>query len=197
MDNTSRVIADITDCTLDQAHAVITALVEAGWSPPSTEPHPETDARITIPTQLDELPVGTALTAHTDGACSGNPGPGGWAVVFSVEGAVVDEFFDAAEGDTTNNQMELTAVREAITRAPVGVVVEIQTDSKNVIGWLDGGFKRNVTAIAALCGEIDALRATRSASGGGKVTFKHLLGHQGDTLNERADTLARGAIKGL
>jgi hypothetical protein len=55
---------------------------------------------------LVNLPASTVLTAHTDGACSGNPGPGGWSVVFSVAGAIVGEFA-GCDADTTNNRMEL------------------------------------------------------------------------------------------
>ena len=195
MDHTS-LIVEITSCTQEQAHAAINALLERGWSPPTvTSANRIKVADPVVPSTLDDLPAGTALTAHTDGACSGNPGPGGWSVVFSVNGTVVGEFSGGAEGDTTNNQMELTAVREAITRAPIGATLEIQTDSKNVIGWLDGRWKRNKPVIAALCSEIDALGAKRSASGGGRVSLRHVPGHRGDTLNERADKLAKGALK--
>jgi ribonuclease HI len=91
--------------------------------------------------------------------------------------------------------MELTAVREAIRQAPLGAALAITTDSKNVIGWLSQGWKRNDPAIAKLCGEIDALRLERAKAEGGAVTFHHVLGHQGNALNERADKLATGAIK--
>ena len=64
--------------------------------------------------------------------------------------------------DTTNNRMELTAVREAISHAPPGVRVDIVTDSKNVIGWLTGTFKRKDPTIAALSAEIDTLRDGRA-----------------------------------
>jgi ribonuclease HI len=146
------------------------------------------------PTSPDELPPGAVLIAHTDGACSGNPGPGGWSVVFSFEGFNVGEF-SGHHDDTTNNRMELTAVREAINRAPLPVTLLVVTDSLNVIGWLSRGWKRNNAGIAAVCQEIDALRAERTAAGGGTVNFRHVKGHNGDPLNERADALATGAIK--
>lgn len=195
MDYAARIIADITGCTFDQSQAVITALIEDGWSPPEYPSRAsKTTAKAATSLSLGELPAGTVLTAHTDGACSGNPGPGGWSIVFSVEGAVVGEFA-GSEDNTTNNRMELTAVREAIRCAPGQVVVEIVTDSKNVIGWLSEGWKRNNPGIATLCQEIDAHRAARATANGGPVRFKHVRGHNGDPLNERADELATGAIK--
>ncbi len=91
--------------------------------------------------------------------------------------------------------MELTAAREAIRHTPIGAVLEIATDSRNVVGWLTGGFKRNHPAVAALCREIDAMRAEREVVQGGTVSFQHVRGHRGDVLNELADKLATGAIK--
>jgi ribonuclease HI len=115
-------------------------------------------------------------------------------VVFSIEGAVVDEF-SGSEDHSTSNRMELTAVREAIQRAPSGATLEILMDSRNVVGWLADGWKRNNPAVAAMCREIDELRAERTTAEGGPVTFKHLRGHNGDPLNGRADQLARSAIQ--
>ena len=91
--------------------------------------------------------------------------------------------------------MELQAALEAVQRAPAGACLEIVTDSRNVIGWLSGGWKCKEPAIAALCGEIDAARAARAASAGGSVAFRHVMGHQGNVLNERADKLATGAVR--
>ena len=106
--------------------------------------------------------------------------------------------YSGSEANTKNNRMELTAVREAIRHAPPGVRLDIVTDSKNVIGWLSQGWKRNDPTIAALCAEIDTLRAGRgfdvNATDGG-VQFSHVLGHQGDKFNERADLLATQARK--
>ena len=115
--------------------------------------------------------------------------------MFGLEGTVVAEFSGSGGDNTTNNKMELTAAREAIRLAPLQARLEIVTDSKNVIGWLDQGFKRNNPAVAALCREIDDLRATRASANGGAITFRHVRGHHGDPMNERADQLARGAIK--
>ena len=142
------------------------------------------------------MPQDTTLTAHTDGACSGNPGPGGWGVVFSnVQGIIVSEHSGHAPA-TTNNRMETTAVREAVKLTPPGIALEIATDSLNVIGWLSQGWKRKEPNNATLCREIDSLILTHKETGG-RVSFRHVRGHQGDVLNERADRLATDAAKGI
>jgi ribonuclease HI len=143
-----------------------------------------------LPLVASGLPDDVIVTAHTDGACSGNPGPGGWSVVYSAGGTILTTVAGSA-ADTTNNQMELTAVVEAIRHAPSHVALNIITDSKNVIGWVLGTYRRKNPDIAALCREIDTLRASRLAP----VTFQHVRGHKGDALNEMADGLATAAIR--
>jgi ribonuclease HI len=189
-----RIITDVTGCNVEQAQVAIAGLMEQGWSAPAQIDKAAVEPTV-VASSLADMAAGTVLTAHTDGACSGNPGPGGWAVVFSVEGAVVGEFSGGEPGTTTSNRMELTAVREAIQRAPLGAALEILTDSKNVVGWLSDGWRRKNPDIAKLCGEIDGLSAERAATGGGPVNFRHVRGHNRDALNERADELATGAIE--
>ena len=179
-------IMGTTGCTAAQAEAALAELVELGWMSP-----PE------LPKAIPALPgvavpsAGGVLTAHTDGACSGNPGPGGWAVLFSQGGVVLSEHSGGVD-NATNNRTELTAIREAMSRAPSDVELEIVTDSANAIGWLSRGWKRNEPAIAALCRDIETLAAKRS----GKITYRHVRGHRGDPLNERTDKLATGVISG-
>jgi ribonuclease HI len=174
-----------TNCTFAEAEAALAALIEAGWQGPSGQ------LETALPGTADNLcGAGGVLMAHTDGACSGNPGPGGWAVVFSQGGVVVSEHCGRVD-HATNNQMELMAIREAVSRAPLDADLEILTDSRNAVGWLADRWKRNNPVIAALCRNIESLKAKRS----GKITYKHVRGHQGNTLNERADRLATGAIQ--
>ena len=135
---------------------------------------------------------------HTDGACSGNPGPGGWGAVLLWGGH--EKELSGGEAMTTNNRMELMAAiasLEALTR-PSEVV--LWTDSnylkQGITSWIDG-WKRNGWRNAAkepvknrdLWERLDAARARH------RVTWRWLKGHAGHALNERADALARAAIK--
>jgi ribonuclease HI len=198
MSDAATIISTITGSTLAKAQQAVTELIAHGWAPPKSD-------RLPVPTSTPALPGLSAvqadqvLVAHTDGACKGNPGPGGWAVVFSQEDDAIAEFM-GSDRSTTNNRMELTAVREAIREAPKNVKLAIVTDSKNVIGWLSEGWKRKEPTIAALCAEIDRLRADRAFAGderGGGLSFTYVRGHQGDKFNERADELANRAIAEL
>jgi hypothetical protein len=83
-----------------------------------------------------------------------------------------------------------------IKRVPLGPRLGV-TDSTNVIGWLVRGWNRHSAAVAAGCREIDTLCAERASAGGGGVTFKHVRGHNGDPLNERADAPATGESMGV
>lgn len=135
-------------------------------------------------------PPGVPLQAFTDGACKGNPGPGGWAIVYAVNGKRLCDHCGSA-GTTTNNLMELTAVREAIKLADPLADLEIVTDSINVIGWLEAGWRRKNPNVGALCKEIEALTGARS----GSVTYWHCKGHSGHALNTAADRIASAAAK--
>ena len=188
MTDAADIIARETDCTPTQAKAAVAALVACGWKAPAAPPG--------RPAGTLTVDSGSHLVAHTDGACSGNPGPGGWAVVFSQDGEVVEEL-SGGETHTTNNKMELIAIREAIRHTPGNASLEITTDSQNAIGWLSQNWKRKDPKIAALCADIDQLRAVRSSTSNGQagpIVFTYVRGHDGDPLNERADRLATGAI---
>ncbi|MBP7095243.1 MAG: ribonuclease HI [Spirochaetia bacterium] len=140
------------------------------------------------------------IIIYTDGACSGNPGPGGWAFVVVTpaerEGA-------GAERTTTNNRMELMAVIEALkTVRGAEDPVEVRTDSqyvKNGITQWISGWKRNGWRTASktpvknkeLWVELDALVAETRAR------FVWVEGHAGEKYNERCDELAREAIASL
>ncbi len=126
------------------------------------------------------------VDAYSDGACSGNPGPGGWAFRLQWEDGA--EEGSGGERDTTNNRMELVAAREAMAaflarRAP-DQGLRLHVDSQNVIGWLVGGWKRN--ANRDLYPAIDRLLAQLD----GAVKLVHVRGHADSEGNNRVDRLA-------
>lgn len=132
---------------------------------------------------------------HTDGACKGNPGPGGWGVVLQ-SGASRKELFGGELG-TTNNRMELTAVIEALAALKRPCTVDLYLDSeyvrKGITEWI-GGWKARGWKTAAkqpvknvdLWQRLDAL-----VSGAGhEIRWHWVRGHAGNAGNERADALA-------
>lgn len=129
------------------------------------------------------------INIWTDGACSGNPGPGGWAFLIDLNGETVEDA--GSNPNTTNNQMELWAVMEALWEVKDGSTVVIHTDSKNVIGWLSLNWKRRVKETALICNSIDAVIASKELT----VTFEYVAGHSGDVNNERVNVLAQGAVR--
>ncbi len=130
---------------------------------------------------------------HTDGACSGNPGPGGWGAVLEYNGTVKE--LKGGTAQTTNNQMELTAAIEALNALKRPCAVEIHTDSqyvKNGIqGWLHG-WKRNgwKTAAKKPVKNVELWQALDEATKRHTITWHWIKGHAGHDLNERADRLA-------
>ena len=145
---------------------------------------------------VPRAPADTAsstVIAYTDGACSGNPGPGAWAYRLEWPDGRVDEAA-GAEAATTNNREELKAVREALkaVRSRVGDDpawgIVIRTDSLGAVNWLTGGWKRK--ANLDLFPGIDPLVD-------GRVRFEHVRGHSGHPGNERVDTLAVEATRRL
>jgi ribonuclease HI len=203
MNDDATIISKATGCTLAEAQNAMDELITRGWTPPDADRLPRDCTTSPVATAtlpgLSATNTADVLVAHTDGACSGNPGPGGWSVVFSQNDKAVAEC-SGYEANTTNNRMELTAVREAIRQAPRSVRLDIVTDSKNVIGWLTGAYKRKDPTIAALSAEIDALRDGRVSAVGdpaGGIRYCHVFGHQGDKFNERTDYLATQVSKRL
>jgi ribonuclease HI len=136
----------------------------------------------------------------TDGACSGNPGPGGWGAVLRYGGA--EKEISGAEGATTNNRMELTAAIEALNALKRSSKVRLHTDSKYVMdgvtkwihGWKKNGWK---TADKKPVKNDDLWRALEAAASRHEITWKWVKGHADNEMNNRADELARGAIKTL
>ncbi|MCX7024071.1 MAG: ribonuclease HI [Spirochaetes bacterium] len=140
------------------------------------------------------------LIVYTDGACSGNPGPGGWAYVVAGDAG---PSASGGEKNTTNNRMELIAVIRALEYAcGSGAPVEVRTDSQyvknGITAWI-GNWKRNGWKTASkepvknreLWIELDAL-AERT-----KARLTWVEGHAGEEYNERCDELARAEIAKL
>ena len=144
--------------------------------------------------------MSTSVNIWTDGACSGNPGPGGWGAV--LRHGETDKEISGAEAATTNNRMELMAAIEALNALKRASNVRLHTDSKYVMdgvtkwihGWKKNGWK---TADKKPVKNEDLWRKLDEANARHEVTWKWVKGHGGDVMNERADALARGAIAGL
>jgi ribonuclease HI len=143
------------------------------------------------------------LFAYTDGACSGNPGPGGWGALLQArtgETVVKERALSGGARDTTNNRMELLAAISALEALERPSAITIVTDSayvKNgVTGWIHG-WKRNgwKTSTKKPVKNEDLWRRLDEAQGRHKVTWEWVKGHAGHPENERADELARAGMK--
>ena len=130
----------------------------------------------------------------TDGACSGNPGPGGWGALLRY-GDKEKELF-GGQADTTNNQMELMAAIEALNALKKPCTVELTTDSQYVKGGMTGwifGWKKNgwKTANKKPVKNVELWQALDEAVSRHKVNWHWIKGHAGHAENEKADELAR------
>lgn len=134
---------------------------------------------------------------YTDGACSGNPGPGGWGALMIWNGH--EKEMSGGAPETTNNRMELTAVIEGLKALNRECVVEVYTDSKYVMqgitewmaGWKAKGWK---TAAKKPVKNQDLWIALDEQVQSHTVKFHWVKGHAGHPENERADSLATSAI---
>jgi ribonuclease HI len=137
------------------------------------------------------------VVVYTDGACRGNPGPGGWGALLSYNG-VTKELY-GGEPETTNNRMELMAVICALEALTKPCNVQINSDSKYVLlgitEWLDNWKKRGwKTANKSAVKNEDLWRRLDAAKTPHKIEWKWVKGHSGDIGNERADELANMGI---
>ena len=140
----------------------------------------------------------TEVVIYTDGACSGNPGPGGWGVVMRWQGTEKEMY--GAEPLTTNNRMELTAAIQALEALTRPVTVSLHTDSTYVLNgitkwlpnWQRNGWK---TAAKKPVKNDDLWRRLTEAMRPHEVRWVWVKGHAGDPGNERADALARRGIE--
>jgi ribonuclease HI len=144
----------------------------------------------------------TDLVAYTDGACSGNPGPGGWGVLMhATDGDTVlkERALSGGEAQTTNNRMELMAAISALEALTRPSAITIVTDSayvKNgVTGWIHG-WKRNgwTTAAKKPVKNVELWQRLDAAQQRHDVTWEWVKGHAGHPENERADALARAGM---
>ena len=136
---------------------------------------------------------------YTDGACRGNPGPGGWGVLILRDGEETE--LRGGEAETTNNRMEMTAAIKALQQIPAGKKVTLHTDSTYVMkgmtewikGWKARGWK---TASKQPVKNVDLWTELDAVLDGHDVTWTWVKGHSGNPGNEKADELARAGIPG-
>ena len=134
----------------------------------------------------------------TDGACSGNPGPGGWGAL--LRSGPHEKELKGGEADTTNNRMELMAAINALEALKGPSELTIWTDSQyvkgGITGWIEG-WKRNGwrTSAKKPVKNEDLWRALDEATQRHKITWKWVKGHAGHAENERADELARAGME--
>jgi ribonuclease HI len=134
---------------------------------------------------------------YTDGACSGNPGPGGWGALLQCRDN--ERELSGGEPATTNNRMELMAVIEALNALKKPVRAVVHTDSqyvqKGISEWIHGWKRKGwKTASGSPVKNVDLWQALDSAARVHQVEWKWVKGHAGHPENERVDRLARDAI---
>ncbi len=140
------------------------------------------------------------IELYVDGACRGNPGPGGWGALLRYQG--VEKELSGAELNTTNNQMELMAAIQGLQALTRPCHIDVYTDSeyvrKGITLWIQNWQKRGWKSAAnkpvknqALWQQLDAAAARHS------ITWHWVKGHNGHPENERVDALARAAIDRL
>jgi ribonuclease HI len=137
------------------------------------------------------------VAVWTDGACSGNPGPGGWGAILRYAGA--EKELSGGESPTTNNRMELMAAISALEALKRPCTVDLHTDSEylrnGITKWI-AGWKRNGwrTADKKPVKNVDLWERLESAMERHEIRWHWVKGHAGDEMNERADELARAGM---
>ncbi len=144
------------------------------------------------------MPPPERVEIHTDGACSGNPGPGGWGAVLRWGGQTRE--LSGFEPETTNNRMELQAAIAALEALKRPMTVEVFTDSnylrQGITAWLPAWKARGWrTADKRPVKNQDLWRRLESALARHRIAWRWVRGHSGNPDNERADRLAREAIR--
>jgi len=141
-----------------------------------------------------------SVSIFTDGACRGNPGPGGWGAILRYKD-VEKEFF-GGEKETTNNRMEMTAIIEALNKLTRPCQINVTTDSKYVLDgftkWLPGWKKNNwINSSKKPVKNSDLWKKLDKLSEHHQITWHWVKGHAGHAENERADQLANRGIDEL
>ena len=137
------------------------------------------------------------VTIYTDGACSGNPGPGGWGAILKF--GDMEKELNGGERHTTNNQMELMAAISALEALKKPCIVDLYTDSQyvrqGITGWIFG-WKRNGwrTADKKPVKNVELWQRLDAALKQHEIRWHWVKGHAGHPENERADQLARDGI---
>jgi ribonuclease HI len=137
------------------------------------------------------------VIVHTDGACSGNPGPGGWGAILAFGDRQKE--LHGGEPHTTNNRMELMAAISALEALKQPCLVDLHTDSQylrdGIMKWIKNWKRKGWrTADNKPVKNVDLWQRLEAALARHQVRWHWVRGHTGDAMNERADQLARDAI---
>ncbi len=138
------------------------------------------------------------IDIFTDGACSGNPGPGGWGAILRMDGQEQELF--GGEAQTTNNRMEMMAVIEALKALETTATARVHTDSqyvqKGISEWIHNWKRRGwKTAAKEPVKNADLWRELDQLASQHKIEWIWVKGHAGHVENERADVLARRGVE--
>ena len=138
------------------------------------------------------------VTIYTDGACSFNPGPGGWGCVLLYNN--IEKSFSGFEKETTNNRMEMQAVIEALSRLKEHCEIDLYSDSAYIVNafqnnWIDSWQKKNwKTSDNKEVKNIDLWLKILELSSKHKINWFKVKGHADNVYNNKCDTLARGEV---
>jgi ribonuclease HI len=141
------------------------------------------------------------VVIHTDGACSGNPGPGGWAAILVWNGT--EKEISGGEPDTTNNRMELTAAIEALRRLKEPCDAVLRSDSAYLVKAFNEGWIRTWQAEGWRAGKrnevknVDLWKTLIELAGRHRIRWELVKGHSDDEWNERCDRLAVAASRSV
>lgn len=150
---------------------------------------------------MNSAPIKKTVYIYTDGACSGNPGPGGWAAVLLYSD--IKKEISGAEKDTTNNRMELMAAIQGLNALKQPCIVELYTDSAYLFnsfdkGWIWGWMKKNwIKSDKKPVQNIDLWKQLIDLNKTHSINWHKVKGHADNELNNRCDELARAAINAI